>query len=226
MYTYLLLNLFSISIPLWRSFDPRIALNKEWKALSVAIAIPAVIFISWDVLFTAWGVWGFNPRYLCGVYILGLPLGEWLFFICIPYACVFTYVALNYFIKKDVFGSVSKWISLVLIITLGVIGVSTWGKAYTSTTFISLAIYIALLQYIIKVKYLGRFYLAFLVILIPFFIVNGILTGTGIEDQVVWYNDEENLGIRMLTIPVEDTFYGMLLILMNVSLFDWFRRKK
>jgi len=66
---------------------------------------------------------------------------------------------------------------------------------------------------------LSSFYLTFLVMLIPFFIVNGILTGTGIENEVVWYNNDENLGIRMLTIPVEDSVFAFSLILLNLLLF-------
>ncbi|MFN8416574.1 MAG: lycopene cyclase domain-containing protein [Cytophagaceae bacterium] len=225
MYTYLLINLLSISVPLWRSFDPRISLYKEWKILFPAILIPALLFIGWDVLFTHWGVWGFNPRYICGWYLLGLPIEEWLFFLCIPYASIFIYVALNYFIKKDLFQQSSKYISIVLIIALGVLGVLYWGRLYTSTTFILLSVFIFLMQFVWKVSYLGRFYLSYLVVLIPFFIVNGILTGTGIEEEVVWYNDAENLQIRMGTIPVEDTFYGMLLIMMGVALLEWFRKR-
>jgi len=59
--------------------------------------------------------------------------------------------------------------------------------------------------------------------LIPFFIVNGILTGTGIEGNIVWYNDEQNLGIRLLTIPIEDSAYAFSLILMNLLIYYKFR---
>jgi lycopene cyclase domain-containing protein len=71
---------------------------------------------------------------------------------------------------------------------------------------------------------MGRFYLAYAVCLVPFFVVNGILTGSFIEEEVVWYNNEENLGIRLFTIPVEDVVYGMLLILMNVTFMEAIRK--
>lgn len=59
-----------------------------------------------------------------------------------------------------------------------------------------------------------------------FFIVNGILTGSWIDEPVVWYNDSENLGIRIGTIPFEDAFYGFLLIALVIDLYRYLQNKK
>ncbi|HET9486859.1 MAG TPA: lycopene cyclase domain-containing protein, partial [Chryseosolibacter sp.] len=68
--------------------------------------------------------------------------------------------------------------------------------------------------------FMGRFYFAFGVILIPFFIVNGILTGSFIDEPVVWYNNTENLGIRLGTVPLEDVVYGMLMLLVPITIWE------
>jgi lycopene cyclase domain-containing protein len=70
---------------------------------------------------------------------------------------------------------------------------------------------------------LNRYFISFLIILVPFFIVDAILTGTFIEEEVVWYNNSEIIGIRLLTVPVEDIGYAFSLILLNLLLTEKFR---
>jgi len=225
-FVYLAVDFFSFVFPFIFSFYPKHNFSKKWRYLWVAILIPAIFFIVWDEWFTQMGVWGFTPRYLTGLNIGSLPIEEILFFICIPYACVFTYEAVNYLIKWRLNQKYTNLITDLLIFAMLLVGGINIEKWYTSVTFILLAIFLTLHRWVWKTDYLGKFYFAFLFILIPFFITNGILTGTGIEEQVVWYNDVENLGIRMGTIPMEDTFYGMLLLMMNVSLFEYLQKKK
>lgn len=225
MYTYLLINLISISIPLIASFDRRLNFYRDWKFFFPGMFLTLAFFIAWDVLFTHWGVWGFNPAYLTGVTLINLPIEEWMFFIAIPYACVFTYEALNYLIKKDYLGRSAKGISWTLVVVLSVVCVLHPERWYTAVTFGFTALFILLHLLVFKSNYLGRFYFSYLVILVPFFIVNGILTGSFIEEQVVWYDDSRNLGIRLFTIPIEDSIYGMLLIMMNVTFLEYFRKR-
>ncbi|HVU85049.1 MAG TPA: lycopene cyclase domain-containing protein, partial [Puia sp.] len=208
-YFYLGLDLACILIPLAFSFYPKANFSSKWKFLWPAIGIPAILFITWDSLFTQMGVWGFNPRYVTGLYVGNLPLEEILFFICIPYACVFTYEAVNYFQKTEPLPDNGRRVTWVLIVGLLLVGMKNYDKLYTSVTCIGMAAMLAFLQLAIKPQYLARFYFAYIFILIPFFLVNGVLTGTGLPEPVVWYNDRENLGIRIMTIPFEDAFYGM-----------------
>ena len=69
-----------------------------------------------------------------------------------------------------------------------------------------------------NISLLQDFLVSYTFILIPFFIINGILTGSFIVDQIVWYNNDHNMGIRIGTIPFEDIFYGMTLFLGTIYL--------
>lgn len=179
------------------------------------------VFIPWDVIFTINGVWGFNSDYFLGFEILSLPLEEWLFFICIPFACVFThYALLLYFPNLKLNKVATKAISISLVLILFILALANYDKWYTLVNF-SMAIPLTWLVYKYNPQLLQYFLLTFLVMLIPFFIVNGVLTGSWIDNQVVWYNNAENLGIRMGTIPVEDSIYAYSMILMNLYFFEY-----
>lgn len=216
-YTYLLVDLLTIFIPLVFSFHPKLQFHKKWRYFFPGMGVVAIIFLLWDEYFTSIGVWGFSPRYIVGIYLWQLPLEEILFFICIPYACVFTYHCFDVLNVKPIHERYSPWISGILIFVLGGFVFVFYGRYYTTSTFVLLMVSIVYLQYVKKVPYLSHFYFTYLVLLLPFAITNGILTGSGIDAQVVWYNDAENMSIRMGTIPLEDIFYGMLLILWNVA---------
>lgn len=225
-YLYLLLNVFTISFPLIRSFEPKIQYAKKWHALFPAIAITATFFLIWDYFFTIIGVWSFNPTYLTGIYLGALPIEEWLFFITVPFACVFIYEVLNYFIKKDILSNISTPITFILIPLFLLIGLLNLDKWYTSVNFIVAAIMLSIHYRVYGNRILGRFYLAYLVHLIPFLIVNGVLTGSFIDQPVVFYNNAENLSIRLGTIPIEDIVYSMTLLLMNITLYEGFLNRK
>ncbi len=223
IWTYLLINIFTLAGPMARSFEPRIAFWRKWKALFPAIGLTLAFFITWDALYTHLGVWGFTPDYLLKINLINLPLEEWLFFITIPYACVFTYEVLNYFLRRDWVGQAAPWISIALIALGLFMAIAYRDQLYTCAAFGVMSGLLAIHTFWFKSPWLGRFFLAYFVCLIPFFIVNGILTGAVTEAPVVWYNDNENLGIRLITIPLEDFVYGLDLVLMNVGLYEWFK---
>ena len=222
---YFFINLGAISIPFFAGFDKRLRFDKQWRYLFPAMLLTMVIFIPWDMVKTYLAVWGFNPRYLLGFNIGNLPVEEWMFFIAIPYACLFTYHSLNYLVKKDYLGKYADTVSLALAVLLLIVGLLNTGRLYTSVTFISTGLFLCFHWFVVKGDFMGRFYVMYLVTLIPFFIVNGLLTGSFIPEEVVFYDNTQNLGIRLGTIPIEDMVYGFLMLLMNVSWFEFFRNR-
>ena len=99
MYTYLILDFVTIAIPLAFSFESRVRYYRKWKYVVAASFLAGVPFLLWDEFFAAAGVWGFNPAYLLGIYVGHLPLEEILFFLFIPFSCVFIYEVLGAFLS-------------------------------------------------------------------------------------------------------------------------------
>ena len=223
-YTYLLVDLCCIIVPFLFSFHPKINFYKQWRFFWLPCLVTAIIFLVWDVLFTRDGVWSFNRGYVCGLYFCSLPLEEYLFFICIPYAAVFTWFCIASFFNFSRYQYAFRIFSSCLILLLTFTALFHLQQLYTSVTFILLSLVLGLVLNS-KAAWLPSFFISFIIILLPFFISNGILTGSFINEPVVIYNNQYNLGIRMFTIPFEDTFYGMLLMLMNVAGFTFLKNR-
>jgi len=225
-YTYLLINFFTIIICFIFSFHPKIKFNRHFIAFIKSAFLVGFVFILWDIWFTKNGVWWFNYRYLIGIKISELPIEEIMFFICIPFSCVFTYYCLDKFFKLDWKPKSEK--IFVVISSILFLGIALYyhDRIYTFITFLSTAISLIILYFVLKINWIGKASFIYLILMPGFLAVNGILTGTGLDSPIVNYNPENFIGFRILTIPVEDIFYGYEMILWNLFFFYKFSKKK
>ena len=157
--------------------------------------------------------------------MVNLPVEEVLFFFVVPYCCIFIYECLRCYFPK--LNSSTHWNIYLKILALFLLLTSMffYDKRYTFFSLLFCGIGLLLATSLKKKKkYLPAktFCLSFLIILIPFLTVNGLLTYL----PVVEYNPRDISGIKIYTIPFEDVFYGMLLLLLNILLFEKFRNKK
>ena len=139
MLLYLLLNLGSISIPLLYSFEKKMRFIKHWKAVFLSLILVSIVFLIWDAIFTANGVWGFNADYHLNILLFGMPIDEWMFFICIPYASIFIHYSLEYF-KPNLLISekITKFITLFFMVIITPVIFMNTDKAYTFVNYIFL----------------------------------------------------------------------------------------
>lgn len=229
---YLLVNLAVLSVPLGYSLSGRSGFLDRWQDLLVASIPVAAGFLVWDALFARWGVWGFDGRFLLGPRVFGLPIEEWMFFFAIPFACVFTYHVTGELGLRGLPANAARALSWILFATTLACSILFTERLYTSVTSALVAVF---LVWILarRPPWLPRLWLALLVLLVPFILTDGVLTGlrfwthpligVGREvgsDRIVWYDNTETLGVRVFSIPIEDFLYAFLLIGLNVTLFE------
>jgi len=100
MSKYLLVLIFSGVVPFALSFYPSLKIYKNYKALIGSISLVVLIFGGWDIFAVYRGHWYFDKQSILGIYFLNLPLEEVLFFIVIPFCCIFTWEVVNYFFDR------------------------------------------------------------------------------------------------------------------------------
>ena len=224
-FTYLLLHLFTIVPVFLLSFDRKVHYYTRWRHLVPATLVVGILFIAWDAFFSYTGVWGFNKEYLTGGSLLRLPWEEWMFFVTVPFGSLFVYECLNAYFPGDPLRGLDKPITLGLAFGLLAIGAVYFEKMYTSTTFVLAGGFMLFHFFTIPNTYRTLFYRAFIVILVPFLIIKGVLTGGLTARPVVVYNPDEFIGLRLVSIPLEDAVFGFLNLFGILSLYFWFIEK-
>ncbi len=219
LYLWILVGI--AAIPLLLSFDRKVHYVSRWPAVFAAAGVVGVVYIGWDILKTSAGVWDFVERHSGSLRIFGLPLPEILFFVVVPFSCLFIYEVVQVYFKEGRL-AIPRWIWFSTAAALLVLAVIFRSQIYTLTVLLSVAVFFVLTA-AFQPKLLGsrHFWLAMLLTYVPFLVFNGLLTAI----PIVVYNDAENWGVRVYTIPLEDFFYSFSLLGFNILVFRVFRRR-
>jgi lycopene cyclase domain-containing protein len=222
MSTYLLINILIILFPLVLSFDKNLKFYRNVKYVLASILIVSSAYIVWDIIATNRGDWAFSEQHLLGIYFYVLPLEEILFFITVPYSCIFIYETIKFYINEKVY-SIKKNIFLIPVISFIVLALVFNKQAYTFTVLLYSAAFF-LLGVLTNSKLLTSkiFWISILICFVPFFIVNYFLTSI----PVVTYNDTAFSAIRLITIPLEDFLYSFSMVSLWILFYEFFRAKK
>jgi len=221
--SYLLLLLVYLVIPVILSFQKSVRFVFRLRYLLPATVFAGAIFVMWDIRFTQMGIWSFNPEYLTGIYILTIPVEEWLSFIIIPLSSVYIYEWLK--IKFEDFEKPNIFIlvSLILLSISAVLAYYYRSSMFSFFTFFLSAIYLGYIVFRNRFrKYYTKFYLAWIISLVPFIIVSSILNSL----PAVVYNSDHIIGVALFGVPVEKVGYLFLLLLINITIYEYLNNRK
>jgi len=219
IWEYLIFNLVVVAGPVALSFERGVHYVNRWKYAFMAIALVLIPFIVWDALVTG-RHWWFNHQYIIGMRIAGLPIEEWLFFICVPFSVLFVWEIFSRKTGNPISDNLKFIKKVFLFFPLPGILLFLLGKEYTGLSLISLGL-VGLLDLWLSTEILARknTYLYLGIIFLLNLLFNGYLTGR----PVVLYGESYQLGIRIITIPIEDFIYGFSMLLFNTILFEKFK---
>lgn len=217
MSEYLLINISIILIPLILSFEKNLKFYKKLPYYLFSISIVSTAYLVWDSIATVRGDWGFNPEFLTGYYLFRLPLEEILFFITVPYSSLFIYETVRFYIQEKKF-AFNKYYFVIPFMLFLVNAYLFIDQSYTFTVSLYAASFILISILLFDKILLSRnFWITILIMFIPFFIVNYILTSV----PIVTYNSIAIWDIRITTIPAEDFIYSFSMIALWILFYEF-----
>ena len=185
-----------------------------------SVAIISPIYIVWDAIATHRGDWSFNGDYVRGVELLGLPLEEVLFFVTVPYACIFIYECLLYYVG-DAPVPFRRSPYLATAGLLVVLAAAFYDQYYTATVLVFSAAFLVIAALWYDWILRSRVYWMYLVLtVVPFVAVNYFLTSI----PIVEYSGDAIWGTRVTTIPAEDFIYNFSMLSFYLLVFLYFQR--
>ena len=218
---FLYLNLTLFLIPIVLAVDKKAFALQNIRSLVVPSLIVTLIFSETGVFFSGLKVWTFNPDFLLGLSYRQLPLEMYLFYFTFSFACLGIYTYLNAKFPKNDLQKYSLSLSNLLLGIMVAMFFFAYSKWYTVIIFAILFLLLLYIEYKNQLRFMYKFYRAFVVCLLPFYLSFGILCNV----PILTYKAEETIDVNLINIPFENHFYMMGMLLLGVYFMEVFKSR-
>ncbi len=219
-YWYLLLLFIMAVVTLFLFVKKTIVFFTEIKYMIPAIIFSGAIFILLNLRLLETGIISFNSNYLAGKYLLNLPIEEWLFLLIISLFSFSVYILVNVNLANFDKPNLFLIISVILLLFFGFEAWISRQKLVPFFIFFLLTVYFGYTIFRNRFKmHLSKFYVSYGIAVIPFFLFKGFLYSL----PVILCENEHILGIRLFNVPIEEFGFFFLLMLINITIFEYLR---
>ncbi len=97
-------------------------------------------------------------------------------------------------------------------------------KEYTLLAVAGVVLAVIIDMLVLKTRLMlnKKFWIFWCVMFVLIFIINGYLTWR----PIVLYGEGHYLGVRLFTIPIEDFLYGFALLTLNITIWEFYNKKR
>ncbi len=221
-HTFLLLTLGLLLLPLIFHVDKRIFKDGNFRAALGASLISAIVFSAMVIVLQLFQILDFNIDSTIGIVFKEIPLEQYLLNFSFSFTAISLYQYLNVKFPNNDLQKYSLALSNLLLGLCVAFLFFGYPKWYTLLTFATLLILLFLIEYVGKLRFMYRAYRAFVVLLIPFYLVYGVL----FWNETLLVAKNQLTGMYLAKIPVENHFIALSALLLSVYMFEFFKSKR
>jgi hypothetical protein len=219
-FAFLALAIAPLLFPLIFQFDKKLFSDGNFKAALGASLVSTIVFSVICIVQHWFGLLSYNDT--MGIFFKDIPLEQYLLNFTFSFAAIGLYQYLNLKFPKNDLQRYSLAMSNLLLGLCVAFLFFAYTKWYTLSTFATLLVLLLFIEYIGKLRFMYRAYRAFVVMLVPFYIIYGILFWSG----TITIAKNQLSGMCLASIPIENHFVALAMMLVSIYMFEFFRTKR
>ncbi|GAB1463503.1 lycopene cyclase domain-containing protein [Pedobacter sp.] len=221
-FVFLALALAPLLLPLIFQVNKKIYSNGSFKPAVGAALISAIIFSVIAVLQHWFQVTSYKTGLNLGISIKEVPVELYILNFSFAFAALSIYQYLNVKFPNNNLQRYSLALSNLLLGLCVAFLFFAYTKWYTLFTFATLLVVLFLIEYVGKLRFMYKAYRAFLVSLVPFYVVYGIVFWS----ELFVVAPSQLSGMHIAKIPIETHFVVLAMLLLAIYMFEFFKSKK